>query len=35
MSLESVLSYAYSQLGVTENPANSNNVIYNTDYYGR
>lgn len=35
MSLESVLNYAYSQLGVTENPPNSNNVIYNTDYYGR
>ena len=25
---------AYSQIGVKESPANSNNVKYNTDYYG-
>ena len=34
MSLQSVLDLAYSQLGVTESPPNSNTVIYNTDYYG-
>jgi hypothetical protein len=26
---------AASQVGVRENPSGSNNVIYNTDYYGR
>lgn len=35
MSWESVKQTAYSQLGVTELPPNSNNVIYNTDYYGQ
>ena len=30
-----ILKLAQSQIGVKENPANSNNVKYNTDYYGR
>lgn len=30
-----ILSVARSQLGVKESPANSNNVKYNTAYYGR
>lgn len=32
---KSVLSVAQSQIGVKESPANSNNVKYNTWYYGR
>ena len=34
MSLEKVIALAKSQVGVFENPPNSNNVIYNTEYYG-
>lgn len=30
-----VLSLAASYIGTVESPANSNNVIFNTDYYGR
>ena len=30
-----ILKLAQSQIGVKENPANSNNVKYNTEYYGR
>lgn len=32
---EKLLDWARSQLGVKENPAGSNRVKYNTDYYGR
>lgn len=35
MGAEKLLSVARSQLGVKESPANSNNVKYNTWYYGR
>lgn len=34
MTAERVIELARSQIGVTENPPNSNNVIYNTWYYG-
>lgn len=34
MSLSGVISLAKQQLGTVEDPAGSNNVIYNTDYYG-
>lgn len=33
-NLEKILSLAREQIGVTEQPPGSNNVIYNTDYYG-
>lgn len=29
-----VMQTAQNQIGISENPADSNNVIYNTDYYG-
>ncbi len=32
--IEKLLSLAEKQLGITENPANSSNVKYNTEYYG-
>lgn len=32
---EKVLDLARQQLGVTESPAGSNNVKYNTAYYGQ
>lgn len=32
---DQILKLAISQLGIKETPANSNNVIYNTEYYGR
>ena len=32
--LEKILTLAREQIGVTEQPPGSNNVIYNTDYYG-
>lgn len=35
MTAERVLSVARGELGVAESPANSNNVKYNTWYYGR
>jgi hypothetical protein len=34
MTAEQILNLARTQLGITESPANSNNVKYNTDYYG-
>lgn len=34
MSAERVISIAKNQIGVKENPQNSNNVIYNSEYYG-
>lgn len=34
MTAERVIELARSQVGVTEYPPNSNNVIYNTYYYG-
>jgi hypothetical protein len=34
-SSKQILDFARSQIGVRENPANSNSVIYNTVYYGR
>jgi len=34
MTAERVIELARSQIGVTEYPPNSNNVIYNTWYYG-
>lgn len=30
-----VMQTAQNQIGITENPIGSNNVIYNTDYYGQ
>lgn len=30
-----IIEIAKSQLGIKEEPAGSNNVLYNTDYYGR
>lgn len=35
MNAQKIISMAASQIGVKENPANSNNVKYNTEYYGR
>jgi hypothetical protein len=35
MTANKVLAFARSQIGVKESPANSNNVIYNTKYYGK
>lgn len=35
MTVEKVLEIARSQIGVKENPPNSNKVIYNNWYYGR
>lgn len=32
---EDIINKAKSFIGTKENPANSNNVIFNTDYYGR
>ena len=32
---ERILALARTQIGVRENPPGSNNVIYNTDYYGQ
>lgn len=32
---QEIMNYATSQIGVKESPSNSNNVIYNTHYYGR
>ena len=34
MSVAKVIAEAKNQIGTKENPANSNNVIYNTAYYG-
>ena len=30
-----ILEFCRSQIGVAEDPMGSNNVIYNTDYYGK
>lgn len=35
MTADKVLEVARGQIGVTESPANSNNVLYNTAYYGQ
>ena len=35
MTSNKIIKMAISQLGTKEQPANSNNVKYNTDYYGR
>lgn len=35
MTAQKLLKMAASQIGVKEQPANSNNVKYNTEYYGR
>lgn len=35
ITAEKIIALAYGQLGVVENPAGSNKVIYNTDFYGR
>lgn len=35
MKADTVISLASSQVGITEYPPNSNNVIYNTWYYGK
>lgn len=32
--VQGVIKTAQNQVGITENPAGSNNVIYNTDFYG-
>ena len=34
MTAEDIIALAKTQLGVSENPPGSNNVIYNTEYYG-
>lgn len=34
-SANDILTLAKAQIGVCENPRGSNNVIYNTEYYGR
>lgn len=34
MSLQTVIDMAVSQLGRTEYPANTNHILYNTEYYG-
>ena len=34
-TIDKLLTVARSQIGVTESPPNSNNVKYNTEYYGR
>lgn len=35
MTADKILSIAKSYIGVAEKPANSNNVIFNTHYYGK
>ena len=35
MTAQKILKKAISQIGVKENPSGSNNVKYNTDYYGK
>ena len=35
MTADKILSVAKSYIGVSEKPANSNNVIFNTHYYGK
>ena len=35
MTAEKILALARSQIGVTEQPPNSNTVLYNTEYYNR
>lgn len=35
MTAEEILNLAKSQIGIKENPTDSNNVKYNTAYYGR
>lgn len=35
MSIQAVIDLAESQLGITEYPAGSNHVLYNTEYYGK
>ena len=33
--LDRLIAWARKQIGTSENPRGSNNIIYNTDYYGR
>ena len=33
--VDNVISKAREYIGVSENPPESNNVVFNTDYYGR
>lgn len=35
MTAQEIITKAASQIGVTENPAGSNKVLYNTEYYSR
>ena len=35
MTIEEIISKANAEIGVAEYPSNSNNVKYNTDFYGR
>lgn len=35
MTAQKIIAIAASQIGIKEHPANSNNVKYNTEYYGR
>jgi len=35
MTAQKIIQMATSQIGIKEQPANSNNVKYNTEYYGR
>lgn len=35
MTAKKIIEMAISQIGIKEQPANSNNVKYNTEYYGR
>ena len=34
MTAKNIISMAASQIGIKEQPANSNKVKYNTEYYG-
>ena len=33
--IDAIITWAYAQIGTAENPVGTNNVIYNTLYYGR
>lgn len=35
MTADKILAVAKKEIGVTENPAGSNRVVYNTEYYGK
>lgn len=33
--VDKILEWAYAQIGTAEDPPGSNNIVYNTEYYGR